>query len=76
MAKATCSQRPMLPLNNELEDIKIILHPALKEDILWHVVCSHVERAKITFWSRDQLRTYSFQENGAGLKITSHCYFV
>ena len=23
---------------------------------------------KITFWSRAQLRTYSFQENGAGLK--------
>ena len=23
---------------------------------------------KITFWSRDQLRTYSFRENGAGLK--------
>ena len=30
---------------------------------------------KITFWSRDQLRTYSFQENGAGLKnqITIIC---
>ena len=23
---------------------------------------------KITFWSRDQIRTYLFQENGAGLK--------
>ena len=23
---------------------------------------------KITVWSPDQLRTYSFQENGAGLK--------
>ena len=33
-------------------------------------------KGQITFWSRDQLRTYPFQENGAGLKITSHCYFV
>ena len=23
---------------------------------------------KITFWSRDQIRTYLFEENGAGLK--------
>ena len=49
MAKATCSQRPMFPLNNELKHIKIILHPAFKGDILWHFVCRHVERAKSHF---------------------------
>ena len=62
----------MLPLNNELEHIKIILHPAFKGDILWHFVWPPCWKGKITFWSRDHLRTYSFQENGAGLKITGH----
>ena len=27
-----------------------------------------IHSLKITFWSRDHLRTYSFEENGAGLK--------
>ena len=39
MAKATCSQRPMLPLNNELEHIKIILHPAFFKGRYFMAVC-------------------------------------
>ena len=27
-----------------------------------------IHSLKITFWSREQLQTYSFEENGAGLK--------
>ena len=53
-------------------NIKIILHPAFKGDILWHFVWPPCWKGKITFWSRDHLRTYSFLENGAGLKITGH----
>ena len=31
---------------------------------------------KITFWSRDQLRTYSFKENGADVKNQISIIFV
>ena len=32
------------------------------------VLCPERGTVKIRFWSRDQLRTYSFEENGAGFK--------